>query len=214
MNFLLPDIFDDLDMFQSWFDFSDINQKSGQDRIIKEEEEDRIISSLHTILQPFLLRRLKTDGKLKQSNVKSMELLTFPLAVEHSLPKKKEYLLYAPLTQAQKNLYDALLNRDIRNYLLKRKEQVIDGAQAPENKEEEQSQEDKRKRLLKTVDYKEKSDHQYFKELEENANATSNVDTTEAEKKQQKSTAGTLTYYISWREQIMFLTRADSSQSN
>ena len=63
LNFLLPDIFDDLDMFQSWFDFSDIHQKSGQDRIMKEEEEDRIISSLHTILQPFLLRRLKTDGK-------------------------------------------------------------------------------------------------------------------------------------------------------
>lgn len=80
LNFLLPDIFDDLDMFQSWqverkkglisilihffrFDFSDINNKSGQDRIIKEEEEDKIVTSLHTILKPFLLRRLKTDGK-------------------------------------------------------------------------------------------------------------------------------------------------------
>lgn len=45
------------------FDFSDINNKSGQDRIIKEEEEDKIVTSLHTILKPFLLRRLKTDGK-------------------------------------------------------------------------------------------------------------------------------------------------------
>jgi SNF2 family DNA or RNA helicase len=46
------------------FDFSDIHQKSGQDRIMKEEEEDNIVSSLHTILRPFLLRRLKSDGKL------------------------------------------------------------------------------------------------------------------------------------------------------
>jgi SNF2 family DNA or RNA helicase len=45
------------------FDFSDINDKSGQDRIMKEEEEDKIVTSLHTILRPFLLRRLKTDGK-------------------------------------------------------------------------------------------------------------------------------------------------------
>jgi hypothetical protein len=30
---------------------------------MKEEQEDQIISSLHTILKPFLLRRLKTDGK-------------------------------------------------------------------------------------------------------------------------------------------------------
>lgn len=37
--------------------------KEGQERIMREEEEDNIVSSLHTILRPFLLRRLKTDGK-------------------------------------------------------------------------------------------------------------------------------------------------------
>lgn len=132
LNFLLPDIFDDLDMFQSWFDFSDIHQKSGQDRIIKEEEEDRIISSLHTILKPFLLRRLKSD-------------------VEHSLPKKKEYLLSCPLTVAQKSLYDAILKRDVRDYLIKRK--AGDVQDEPVAK--------------KAVSYKEVSDRQYFKELEQ-----------------------------------------------
>lgn len=191
LNFLLPDIFDDLDMFQSWFDFSDINQKSGQDRIIKEEEEDRIISSLHTILKPFLLRRLKTDGKLQKiAMLKSYEIhcYYFFFAVEHSLPKKKEYLLYAPLTQAQKNLYDALLNRDVRNYLLKRKTQTMNGDQSAD-KNEEKPQEEKHGRSVKAVDYKEKSDRQYFKELEQNANATTVADTAEAEKKQQLSAA-------------------------
>ncbi|KAI9318639.1 SNF2 family N-terminal domain-containing protein [Dichotomocladium elegans] len=160
LNFLLPDIFDDLDMFQSWFDFSDINQKSGQDRIMREEEEDRIISSLHSILRPFLLRRLKSD-------------------VEHSLPKKKEYLLYAPLTRSQKNLYDAILKRDIRDYLIKRKTNVLsNGQQQPqaepsstkdESEEMEQQQRKNQRTTKTTVDYKEKSDRQYFKELEQAA---------------------------------------------
>ncbi|KAI9496031.1 SNF2 family N-terminal domain-containing protein [Zychaea mexicana] len=187
LNFLLPDIFDDLDMFQSWFDFSDIHEKSGQDRIIKEEEEDRIISSLHTILQPFLLRRLKTD-------------------VEHSLPKKKEYLLYAPLTRPQKSLYDAILKRDLRDYLIKRKtkglqedpqqQQQPSQQPQPQQLEEDQTNENdeggKAQRNTKsTVDYKEKTDRQYFKELEKAAdeNTTPVVDQNAVEKKQQLSAA-------------------------
>ncbi|RCH92765.1 hypothetical protein CU097_007714 [Rhizopus azygosporus] len=151
LNFLLPDIFDDLDMFQSWFDFSDINNKSGQDRIIKEEEEDKIVTSLHTILKPFLLRRLKTD-------------------VEHSLPKKKEYLLYAPLTQPQKNLYDAIIKRDLRDYLLKRKISLPDKEQQD-------------RRATKAIDYKEKSDRQYFAELEKKYDAQSSQEESEAKLK-------------------------------
>ncbi|PHZ12069.1 uncharacterized protein RHIMIDRAFT_203115, partial [Rhizopus microsporus ATCC 52813] len=147
LNFLLPDIFDDLDMF----DFSDINNKSGQDRIIKEEEEDKIVTSLHTILKPFLLRRLKTD-------------------VEHSLPKKKEYLLYAPLTQPQKNLYDAIIKRDLRDYLLKRKISLPDKEQQD-------------RRATKAIDYKEKSDRQYFAELEKKNNAQSLQEESEAKLK-------------------------------
>lgn len=142
LNFLLPDIFDDLDMFQSWFDFSDINVKSGRDRIMREEEEDNIVTSLHTILRPFLLRRLKTD-------------------VERSLPKKKEYLLYAPLTQPQKNLYDAIIKRDLRDYLIKRKITKPD-----ENVPVTQPEEEEEGRTKKTISYKEKSDREFFKELD------------------------------------------------
>ncbi|RCI02341.1 hypothetical protein CU098_009814 [Rhizopus stolonifer] len=147
LNFLLPDIFDDLDMFQSWFDFSDINVKSGQDRIMKEEEEDNIVSSLHTILRPFLLRRLKTD-------------------VEYALPKKKEYLLYAPLTQPQKNLYDAIIKRDLREYLIKRKTTTSDNRNDDDNQDEDNPDDDQSRRRKKDISYKEKSDRQYFKDLE------------------------------------------------
>ncbi|CAO3658263.1 unnamed protein product [Rhizopus stolonifer] len=152
LNFLLPDIFDDLDMFQSWFDFSDINNKSGQDRIMREEEEDNIVTSLHTILRPFLLRRLKTD-------------------VEHSLPKKKEYLLYAPLTQNQKNLYDAIIKRDLRDYLIKRKVSLP----TPKGTDQE-------RRPTKTIDYKEKSDREYFLELEKSGNKEEEADNKAKEK--------------------------------
>ena len=58
-----------------------------------------IVTSLHAILKPFLLRRLKVD-------------------VEKDLPPKKEYLLYAPLTQQQKDIYQAIVSRNIRQYLV------------------------------------------------------------------------------------------------
>lgn len=77
LNFLLPDIFPDLESFQSWFDFSP-DSDMGVD--------DSLVANLHHILKPFLLRRLKVD-------------------VEQLLPPKREYLLYAPMTRMQKELY-------------------------------------------------------------------------------------------------------------
>ncbi|KAF9361452.1 hypothetical protein BGX26_003196 [Mortierella sp. AD094] len=138
LNFLLPEIFDDREGFQEWFDFSDINAKEGQERILGEESQSGIVTSLHHILKPFLLRRVKTD-------------------VEHSLPKKKEYLLYAPLTPVQKEWYDAALGRDIRNFLIQKKcgldttrasesyenTEGVDDAKDTEGKEGEESTESK-----------------------------------------------------------------------
>ncbi|KAF9099152.1 hypothetical protein BGX23_003745 [Mortierella sp. AD031] len=118
LNFLLPDIFDDREGFEEWFDFSDINAKEGQERILGEESQRGIVSSLHHILKPFLLRRVKTD-------------------VEKSLPKKKEYLLYAPLTAVQKEWYDATLSRDIRNFVIKKKSGWSDAGES----EDEDTQE-------------------------------------------------------------------------
>jgi len=54
-------------------------------------------------LKPFLLRRVKRE-------------------VEKSLPPKKEYLLSAPLSEQQKKLYDAVIKRQIREFLLSGKE--------------------------------------------------------------------------------------------
>ena len=136
------------------FDFSDINVKEGQERIMKEEEEDNIVSSLHTILRPFLLRRLKTD-------------------VESSLPKKKEYLLYAPLTQPQKDLYDAIIKRDVRDYLIKKK---IANPQDDPAEAEEQPSNNTRKSKKTNISYKEESDTAFFKKLEEESEEEEEVD--------------------------------------
>ncbi|KAK0557467.1 putative ATPase [Tilletia horrida] len=118
LNFILPDIFDDLATFEKWFDFSDLHddkkggEGSGGDKLLSKEQSGSIITQLHAILKPFLLRRLKAD-------------------VETDLPPKKEYLLYAPLTAEQKEFYDALLSRDIRRWLMEKKtglkwEEIVD----------------------------------------------------------------------------------------
>lgn len=97
LHFLLPDVFNDLDSFQSWFDFSSVLDDDGQAETI-EKRKRNLISSMHAILKPFLLRRVKTD-------------------VEHSLPKKREYILYAPMSAEQKDLYREILNGTGRQHL-------------------------------------------------------------------------------------------------
>ena len=96
--------------FQTWFDFDTTGDDEVRERIIAQEREQHVLSTLHQvrmyltailrvgtslenmelvfvqILTPFLLRRLKTD-------------------VEFSLPPKKEILVYAPLTFQQVRMH-------------------------------------------------------------------------------------------------------------
>jgi len=62
LHFLMPELFADLDAFEQFFNFQDINAKEGQERILGQEKSHNVVSTLHQILQPFLLRRIKTDG--------------------------------------------------------------------------------------------------------------------------------------------------------
>lgn len=97
LHFLLPDIFNDIDSFEKWFDFSSVLDTHDQAKGV-EQRKRNLVTTMHSILKPFLLRRLKTD-------------------VEHSLPKKREYILYAPLTMEQKDLYREILNGTGRQFL-------------------------------------------------------------------------------------------------
>ncbi|XP_037637988.1 lymphoid-specific helicase [Sebastes umbrosus] len=95
LNFLLPEVFDDLKSFESWFDIGSISEAES---VVATEREQNILSMLHQILTPFLLRRLKSDVTLE-------------------VPPKKEIIVYAPLTAKQEAFYTAVVNKTIAKML-------------------------------------------------------------------------------------------------
>ncbi|XP_048238060.1 lymphocyte-specific helicase-like [Haliotis rufescens] len=94
LNFLLPEIFDDLGSFEAWFDVAGIEGDAADERIVAEEQKGNIISMLHQILTPFMLRRLKSD-------------------VELLIPPKREVMVIAPLTTMQKDYYSSIVDKTI-----------------------------------------------------------------------------------------------------
>lgn len=86
LNFVLPDIFDELDTFYGWFSILEDESSSTH------EQNSYILNALHVILRPFMLRRLKSD-------------------VEEKLPTKKEVILLVKLSAIQETLYHKLLRK-------------------------------------------------------------------------------------------------------
>lgn len=79
--------------------------EENEQQLLDEESEVSVISNLHTILKPFLLRRLKSD-------------------VERGIPPKKEYLIYGKLSTAQHDLYQAILTRRLREHFEPEKKSI------------------------------------------------------------------------------------------
>ncbi|OIW28599.1 hypothetical protein CONLIGDRAFT_578119 [Coniochaeta ligniaria NRRL 30616] len=100
LHFLMPDTFRSFDDFEDWFDFDDLQDEEGADEFIEDEEKQKLVNKIHFILRPFLLRRIKAD-------------------VAAYLPKKREYVLFAPMTKDQTDLYNAITDpdTDTREYL-------------------------------------------------------------------------------------------------
>ncbi|KMZ88363.1 helicase [Plasmodium vivax Brazil I] len=86
LNFLLPKIFSSCEDFERWFIRPLHNDKDLPDVTITEEEQLLIINRLHSVLLPFMLRRVKKD-------------------VLKSLPKRYEYNVHVDLSLHQKMLY-------------------------------------------------------------------------------------------------------------
>ncbi|KNA17058.1 hypothetical protein SOVF_083550 [Spinacia oleracea] len=99
LNFILPDIFSSHEEFESWFDLSGKRSNEVEKEEVEEKKRVQVVAKLHAILRPFLLRRMKAD-------------------VEQSLPGKKEIILYATMTEHQKNFQDHLVNRTLENHLV------------------------------------------------------------------------------------------------
>ena len=108
-----------------------------------------IVTSLHAILKPFLLRRLKVD-------------------VEKELPPKKEYLLYAPLTQQQKDIYQAIVSGQIRKFLVdKRRGAGKVEENGPELNQPVEEEGGRRGRKRAKVNYRiEENDSKFIRDLE------------------------------------------------
>lgn len=100
LHFLMPQTFLDWEAFEDWFDFSDLQNEEGTEQFIGDKNNQDLVKKIHNVLQPLLLRRIKAD-------------------VASYLPKKREYVLYAPMTKEQTDLYNVISDRDTdtRTYL-------------------------------------------------------------------------------------------------
>ena len=87
LNFLLPDVFTDDKVFDAWVS----REEAGKDG---EDGKDSVIQQLHRVLQPFLLRRIKSD-------------------VEKELKPKKEVVVPIPMSAMQIKWYKRILEKDI-----------------------------------------------------------------------------------------------------
>lgn len=109
LNFVNPQIFDDLSVFQSWFGFKNIGQSNrgatDEEAIIQEQRKNQTVTKLHEILRPFLLRRVKKD-------------------VLSEMPPKKEIVVYSGMSRLQLGYADLIEKGVLRDELLK---QGIDG---------------------------------------------------------------------------------------
>ncbi|KAJ3294294.1 hypothetical protein HK104_003709 [Borealophlyctis nickersoniae] len=81
LNFLLPDIFSSAEDFENWF------ETQGGD-------QEKVVSQLHKVLRPFLLRRIKAD-------------------VEKTLLPKKRINVYTGMSTMQRRWYQKILEKDI-----------------------------------------------------------------------------------------------------
>ncbi|KAJ7016033.1 SNF2 family N-terminal domain-containing protein [Mycena alexandri] len=113
LNFILPDIFDDVDAFQEWFSLPRMSA------LLPSARMGTFISTLHTILKPFLLRRMKADvlaalRLLLFFHPSSKSTVLTPLPTGSALPPKKSYVLYARLSARQHEAYEAVLKGEVR----------------------------------------------------------------------------------------------------
>lgn len=99
LNFLMPHIFNHVDTFASLLMLEDMKDEN---KLIEAEEKTNFITTLHKVLEPFVLRRLKKD-------------------VLGDIVPKKELNIYCPLTKLQHDLYNYVINKNMA-MLLRNKE--------------------------------------------------------------------------------------------
>ncbi|OQS01190.1 hypothetical protein ACHHYP_01742 [Achlya hypogyna] len=104
LNFLLPDVFDDLALFESWFSSTDNSGTAdiiSKKDVLSNQKKSQVVSKLHEILRPFVLRRLKTS-------------------VVQDVPAKTEMVVYCAMSELQESYYNMIANRTLQAELEKK----------------------------------------------------------------------------------------------
>ncbi|KAJ8969680.1 hypothetical protein NQ314_001642 [Rhamnusium bicolor] len=91
LNFLLPHIFNNMDTFASLLMVEDVQDEN---KLLEQEQKNNLISTIHKVLAPFMLRRLKKD-------------------VLDDLVPKKEVNVFCPLSKLQRDLYSYVISKNI-----------------------------------------------------------------------------------------------------
>ena len=86
MHFLMPELFTSHSEFKDWF-ANPMSAMADGTQVVNET----IVTRLHSILRPFILRRLKSD-------------------VEKSLPEKREHIVKCVLSRRQRRLYEEYIS--------------------------------------------------------------------------------------------------------
>merc|ERR1719419_34351 len=94
LNFLQPEMFDDDQIFSSFFDAKkmDVEKRETATAIVMQEQKSSILSQIHRIIGPFMLRRKKSE-------------------VDVTILPKKEVLVYCPFTARQRHQYETFIKR-------------------------------------------------------------------------------------------------------
>ncbi|CAG0917980.1 unnamed protein product [Notodromas monacha] len=103
LNFLMPDVFNNLSDFSSWFDPASLASSDADSILMNEERSNQVISKFHEIISPFMLRRVKAECGL-------------------NLPPKREILVKCRMTDTQLRLYEAILDYSIFDIVKSRKD--------------------------------------------------------------------------------------------
>ncbi|KAI8882045.1 hypothetical protein K501DRAFT_187668 [Backusella circina FSU 941] len=98
----MPVGFANLKEFQEWF-MNPVDRAIENNQSAMDDESRAAIQKLHTVLRPYLLRRLKVD-------------------VEKQMPEKHEHIVYCRLSKRQRYLYDDFMSR------AKTKETLVSGS--------------------------------------------------------------------------------------
>mmetsp|Transcript_21170 Transcript_21170/g.36081 ORF Transcript_21170/g.36081 Transcript_21170/m.36081 type:complete len:977 (+) Transcript_21170:36-2966(+) len=143
LNFILPEIFDNLENFQSWFDFEDElaanDDYEPANKKAKAKENDTSTSTTKDSNTNGTAKKEKTEEKdataavaeavaaaaatpltSKSELVEKLHNVLRPfflrrlkVDVAFDLPKKREIVLYAGMTPVQRAYYEAIKNRDM-----------------------------------------------------------------------------------------------------